>query len=192
MGRSHIKPIAQPDETSCGPAALKHALAVFNSHKSINVLTKITKTNRNGTTTKNMLKAVTQLGYSVLLVEYATLRHLQSALKYKANKPRAVLVSYLYSEGPDSGHWAMVSSFLSSKRRIVLLDSYTGKKKSYDWPDFRLRWKDYDLKRRKAQENDERLFTLVRKWQPQLLMIIAESLENLPRFTISTSKIFTP
>lgn len=192
MGRSHIKPIAQPDETSCGPAALKHALSVFNSPKSLQVLTKITKTNRNGTTTKNMLKAITTLGYSVLLVEYATLKHVQSALKYKANQPRAVLVSYLYSEGPDSGHWAMVSSFLSSKRRIVLLDSYSGKKKSYDWPDFRLRWKDYDLKRRKANENDERLFTLVRRWQPQLLMIIARKADDLPKFKITSSKLFTP
>ncbi|MBI2404792.1 hypothetical protein HYV22_01275, partial [Candidatus Gottesmanbacteria bacterium] len=95
-----------------------------------------------------------------------------------------------YEPHPDSGHWAVVSSYLASKSRIVLLDSATGRKKSYDWSDFRSRWMDYDLKRKRFKKNGKK-FRLVRKWQQQLLMIIARDPKHLPKFTIATSRIFT-
>ena len=145
----------------------------------------------------HIIEAANKLGYSVLVVEYATLRHLQSALKYKPNQPRAVMVTYLYDldekdePHPDSGHWAVVSSYLASKSRIVLLDSATSQKKSYDWADFRSRWMDYDLKRQHT-EKDGKQFKLVRKWQQQLLMILARDPKDLPKFRIATTKLFTP
>ncbi len=195
MGRSHVSPIQQPDDSTCGPAALKIALAILGKRKSLNALIEICKTNRNGTTTKNMITAVNKLGFPVLMVEYATLHHLQSALKYSLNNPRAILVSYLYDRDkkerlhPDSGHWAVVSSYAASKSRIVLLDSSSGKKKSYAWADFRERWMDYDLKRKKVTKNSKK-FKLIRRWQQQLLMIIAKDIEALPKFKISTAKVF--
>lgn len=197
MGRTHVIPIQQPDDTACGPAALKLALAVLGKRKSLQSLMELSKTNRNGTTTRNMVRAVNSLGLPVLIVEYATLHHLQSALRYPPNQVRAALVSYLYDldekyrPHPDSGHWAVVASYSASKSRIYLLDSATGKKKSYPWGEFRDRWMDYDLKRRKTSRNGKK-FKLIRKWQQQLLMVIAKDTGNLPKFTISTAKLFYP
>lgn len=197
MGRSHVKPIQQPDDTTCGPAALKHALAIFGKRKSMESLMDLCKTNRNGTSTKNMITAANKLGFSVLVVQYATLSHLQSALKYNPNQLRAVLVSYLYDldekkrPHPDSGHWAVVSSYLPSKSRIVLLDSASARKKSYAWNDFRTRWMDFDFKRRKISGRGNH-FKLVHRWQQQLLLVMAKSPSDLPKFAIETSRVFTP
>lgn len=197
MGRSHITPIQQPDDTTCGPAALKLALTILGKRRSLSSLIALCKTTRNGTSTKNMITAVNKLGLPTLVVEYATLHHLQSVLKYSPNEPRAVLVSYLYDldekdqPHPESGHWAVVSSYSARNSRIVLLDSASGKKKSYAWKEFRDRWMDYDLKRRKIKKGKKE-FKLVRRWQEQLMMVIAKDEKNLPKFTIATAKLFLP
>lgn len=197
MGRSHAKPIQQPDNRSCGPAALKVALSILSVKKSLSTLRELCKTNRNGTNTKNLIRAINGLGFTVLAVEYATLKHLQSALKYPPNDVRAVMVSYLYDLNekqephPDSGHWAVVSSYSASKSRIFLLDTSSAKRKSYDWADFRERWFDFDFKRKKLSKRGRR-FKLIRHWQPQLMLVIAKNPDNVPKFDISTSKVFTP
>jgi ABC-type bacteriocin/lantibiotic exporter with double-glycine peptidase domain len=197
MGRSHVKPIQQPDDTTCGPVALKHALSIFGRRKSLEFLMELCATNRNGTSTRNMIRAANKLGFSVLVVQYATLHHLQSALKYLSNQVRAVLVSYLYDldekdrPHPDSGHWAVVSSYRPSKSRIVLLDSASARKKSYSWSDFRARWMDFDLKRRKVSGRGNH-FKLVRRWQQQLLFVMAKDPADLPKFRIGSSRVFTP
>lgn len=197
MGRSHAIPFQQPDDTTCGPAALKLALTILGKRRSLSSLIALCKTTRNGTSTKNMIAAINKLGLPTLVVEYATLHHLQSVLKYSPNEPRAVLVSYLYDldekdePHPESGHWAVVSSYSARNSRIVLLDSASGKKKSYAWKEFRDRWMDYDLKRRKIKKGKKE-FKLVRRWQEQLMMVIAKDESNLPKFTISTAKVFLP
>lgn len=197
MGRSHITPIHQPDDTTCGPSALKLALEIFGKHKSLNSLIELCKTNSSGTTTPNLIAAANKLGYSVLAVEYATLHHLQGALKYPPNRPRAALVTYLYdldekeNPHPDSGHWAVVCSYSARSSRIVLLDSASGKKKSYKWEDFRERWMDYDLKRKKIKKRGKK-FKMIRHWQQQPLIILAKDESDLPKFKISTAKLFEP
>lgn len=197
MGRSHIKPIQQPDDITCGPASLKHAVGVLGIRASMKRLVELCQTGRNGTSTKHMIDAANKLGLSVMVMEYATLHHLQSALKYRPKEQRAVIVSYLYDLDDqyrpqiESGHWAMVASYLSSKSRIVLLDSASGKRKSYDWADFRRRWWDYDYKRRKLKKNG-RKFRLVRKWQPQLMMVVARDPESLPYFRTETARVYIP
>jgi ABC-type bacteriocin/lantibiotic exporter with double-glycine peptidase domain len=197
MGRSHIKPIQQPNDTTCGPAALKHALAIFGRRKSLDSLMTLAATNRNGTSTKNMIRAAGKLGFSVLVVQYATLHHLQSSLKYNPNQLRAVLVSYLYDldeknrPHPESGHWAVVSSYRAAKSRIVLLDSASAGKKSYIWSDFRARWMDFDLKRKKISAHSKH-FKLVRRWQQQLLFVMAKNPADLPKFRIASSHVFNP
>lgn len=196
MGRSHVIPIQQPDSLTCGPASLKLALKILGKRKSLDSLIELCKTNGNGTSTKNMVSAVNKLGLPTLVIEYATLHHIQSALRYRPNQPRAVLVSYLYDLNeredphPESGHWAVVSSFSARRSRIVLLDSATGKKKSYDWQTFRDRWMDYDLKRKRLKKNGKK-FRLVRRWQQQPMMVIAREEANLPKFKISTAKLFS-
>ena len=142
-----------------------------------------------------MISAANKLGFSVLVVQYATLHHLQSALKYNPNQQRAVIVSYLYDldekerPHPDSGHWAVVSSYRPSRSRIVLLDSASAKKKSYDWADFRERWMDFDLKRKKLTARGAH-FKLVRNWQQQLLLVMAKNSKDLPKFRIGTQRLF--
>lgn len=195
MGRTHVKPIRQPNNTTCGPASLQLALRILGMRKSFEDLIELCRTTRNGTSTRHMIAAVNKLGLSVLMVEYATLHHLQSALRYPPNQPRAVLVSYLYDldkrdrPHPESGHWAAVSSYSARNSRIVLLDSSTGQKKSYSWTEFRDRWMDYDLKRKRLRARG-RKFQLVKRWQQQMLMIITRSVDYLPKFRISTSRLF--
>lgn len=197
MGRSHISPTQQPTDVTCGPTALKTALKILDIHTSLESLIKLCKTTRNGTSTHNIIRAINSLGLPVLAVEYATLTHIQSALKYSPNNVRAVLVSYLYEldeknrPHPDSGHWAAVSSFSASKNKIVLFDSASKTKKSYYWQEFRRRWKDYDWKRKKITARSYK-FRLVRHWQPQLMLILAKDAESLPSFSIPTSKLFLP
>jgi len=198
MGRSHVTPIQQPTNYTCGPSSLKTALHVLGIHRSLPTLIKLCKTSRrNGTATKNLIAAMNGLGLSVLAVEYADLRHIISSLHYPKNKVRAVMVSYLYDldeknrPHPDSGHWATVSSYFASKSRIVLFDSATGKRKSYDWAEFRERWMDFDYKRRKLKRRG-RKFRLIRHWQPQLLLVIAKNKNYLPTFRIETSELFLP
>lgn len=195
MGRTHVNTTIQPDEVTCGPAAIKHALAIFGTKKSITLLSKLCKTSRHGTTTTNMIHAIRTLGFSVLSVEKVTLNHLSGALWYPPNQPRAVIVCYLYSSDNNdhpiasSGHWAAVSSYSASKSRIVIFDSYTGQKKSYSWGDFRKRWKDYDLKRKKISP---RKYRYVRKWRRRLMLVVAKTPDNLPTFRIKTAATYTP
>lgn len=195
MGRSHAKPIQQPSDSTCGPSALKIAFSIFGVKKSLTTLIKLCKTNTNGTSTKNLIHAANSLGFSVLAIEYATLAHLQAALKYTQNNFRVTMVSYLYDldekdrPHPDSGHWATVSSYLPSKNRIVLLDSATAKHKSYNWQDFRERWFDFDLKRKRTSKTGKR-FKLIRHWQPQLMLVLAKDVKHLPKFTTTTSRVF--
>lgn len=195
MGRSHLIPIRQPDDLTCGPASLKLALSILGKRKSLSSLIELCKTNGHGTSTKNMVMAVNKLGLPALIVQYATLHHVQSALKYRPNQPRAVLVSYLYDldekddPHPESGHWAVVSSFSARRSRIILLDSASGKKKSYPWESFRDRWMDFDLKRKRLKKNSMK-FQLVKRWQQQLMMIVARDTSNLPKFKISTARLF--
>ena len=197
MGRSHVKTIQQPDDTTCGPAAIKHALGALGIRRSLSFIIKLCKTTRNGTSTWNMIRAMNKLGLHVLAVENATLHHLHSALRNQATGMRAILVSYLYDlddkyePHPESGHWAMVSSYLASKSRIVLLDSATGSKKSYDWGDFRSRWIDYDLKRKKVAGEGNH-YKLVRRWQTQLMLVIARDKIALPKFRIESASYFVP
>jgi len=200
MGRTRVSPIKQPDETTCGPAAIKIALRILGVKKSLNELIKLCRTNRNGTSTKNMIRALTTLGYYVKVVEYATLHHLQSALKRKPTNARAILVSYLYrlyengKPKPTSGHWAVVSAYSIVKERIYVLDSYSGRKKSYPWKEFRIRWMDYDLKRRHETKNNrgKHTFRLIRKWQKQMIMVVAKSGKDLPNYRNSTQKVYIP
>lgn len=195
MGRTHVIPIQQPNDLTCGPAALKIALEIIGTRKSLSTLTRLCKTNRNGTSTRHMVRAVNTLGFPVLIVEYATLNHLTGALRYPPQDPRAVLVTYLYEldkkdrPHPESGHWAVVSSYSARTGRIVLMDSASNKKKSYPWRKFRERWMDYDLKRKKLKASGKK-FKLVRRWQQQLMMVIARDANNLPKFKISTAKLF--
>lgn len=197
MGRTHVKPIMQPDDTTCGPASLKHALDVLGMRASMDKLITLCKTGRNGTSTKHLIEAANKLGLSVLVTEHTTLHHLQSALKHRPKEPRAVIVSYLYDlddkaePHPESGHWAVIASYLSSKSRVVILDSSTGKRKSYAWGDFRLRWWDYDYKRKKTTKNGKQ-FHLIRKWQPQLMLVVARDPESLPYFRTEYARVFIP
>ncbi len=194
MGRSKVKVITQHREESCGPASIKHALEIFGLRRSLTYLHDICKTNSYGTSTTAMIRALRRLGYVVLQVEHATLRHLTCALRHTPNKPRAVIVSYLYDQTDDvpehdSGHWATVASYRASDKRIVVLDSYTGKRKSYMWDIFRGMWKDYDRIRKPISKMVKKI-RLVRKWQHRLLLIVAKDKRDLPRFKISTARLY--
>lgn len=197
MGRSHAKPVEQPDDVTCGPAALKITLGIFGIKKSLKWLIELCRTTKNGTSTRNFIHAINSLGFSVLATEYATLTHIQSALRYPSNKPRVTIVSYLYDlderkhPHPDSGHWAVVSGFSASKNRLILIDSAAVQRTSYTWPDFRARWVDFDFRRKRLKKRG-RKFQLVHHWQPQLMLVIAKDPKDLPKFTIATSKLFVP
>jgi ABC-type bacteriocin/lantibiotic exporter with double-glycine peptidase domain len=194
MGRKNLKPVKQPNDVTCGPASNKMALEILGVRKSLKTLIDLCKTNSNGTSLKNMINALTSLGYPVLEMHNTNLSHLQRALKHSPNHMRAVLVTYLSERDdtgklkPDSGHWSVVSSYLPSKSRIVLVNSYTAKKKSFNWQDFRSRWKDYDYTTRKSGKTTKR----VRKWNHQLMLVVAKTARDLPKFTLETQTLHIP
>lgn len=190
MTRSRISPIKQPDEHTCGPAALKMALTMLGKRASVSKLVELCQTNKNGTTTNKMMTAIHKLGLSALSMEKTTLRHLLSSLRTSPTEKRAVLVSYLYAMGddnepnPDSGHWAVVSSFKPATGRIVLLDSYTGGKTSYNWLEFRRRWIDENFRRRRISST-RRKYRLIRKKENQLMIVLSTNRESLPKFQVN-------
>lgn len=194
MGRTHVSPIVQNSEVDCGPASIKHVLAIFRKRKSLATLNALCKTTRNGTSTSNMIRALSKLGFAVLSMQNATLRHLIGSLRYPPANPRAVIVSYLYTSNAqdidwkDSGHWATVSSYSASNGKIVLFDSYTGRKKSYRWSEFKELWKDYDLVRKVDSSNGQ--YTTRKKWQYRLLLVIARDASSLPAFTQRGVQVF--
>lgn len=159
---------------------------------SVKELSALCQTNKNGTTTNKMIHAIKRLGLPALVVEKTTLRHLLSSLRASPNQKRAVLVSYLYADDDndrpdyDSGHWAVVSSFKRSHGRIVLLDSYTGRKTSYNWLEFRRRWVDENMRRRWLSRTKYRL---IRKREKQLMIVVSRKIDHLPRFAIPTARI---
>lgn len=198
MGRTKIKPFEQPNDYTCGPSTWKMALSILGIRKSLNFLKRLCKTNTCGTSTKNMINAANKLGLSVLLVKKSNLRLLKIALQPKSKKiSRAVVVDYLYDldkkhhPDPKSGHWATVSSFKDKTKRIQLLDSASGTKKSYTWFDFCKRWFDYDLKRRYLNLKKTK-FKMIKNWQPKLMMVIAKNPANLPKFHNHYVKLYLP
>ncbi len=197
MTRSRVNPIKQPDENSCGPAALKTALAILGKRASVSELISLCKTNKNGTTTRNMLAAIRKLKLSSLVVEKTTLHHLMSALRASAAKKRAVIVSYLYAMDennnpkPDSGHWAVVSSFRPATGRIVLLDSYSGQKVSYPWTEFRKRWTDKTLKRKNVGKKNNS-YTFIKREERQLMIVLSDQADHLPKFDIASATVISP
>jgi ABC-type bacteriocin/lantibiotic exporter with double-glycine peptidase domain len=196
MSRYHITPIKQPDEDSCGPAALKMALSILGKRTSVTRLRDLCETNTNGTTTRKMIRAIKKLNLPALVVEKTTLNHLLSALKTRPSQKRAVMVSYLYgideydNPKPWTGHWAVVSSFKPSTSRIVLLDSYTGGKTSYTWTEFRRRWIDENLKRRKVGKRKNK-FRFVHKSEKQLMIVMSTDVAHLPKFGMSSAKLIS-
>jgi predicted double-glycine peptidase len=195
MSRSKAKTHPQPDGYTCGPASLKTALDILGKRVPLDELITICKTGRNGTSVKNLIRAINQLGYPVMAIEWATLRHLQSSLKSLPNEPRAIIVNYQEIEEADekdeSGHYATVASFSSRDSRIVLFDSYLGGKKSYRWTDFIDIWYDYDYRRIKKSHSPKH-FQLARKYYNRLMLIITLDPSHLPTFTTSTAKVFLP
>lgn len=194
MSRKKTKPFTQPDKEACGPAALKNTLKLFNMRKSYDQLYDLCKTTKNGTSVENLIQAANRLGFYVMSIEWATLTHLQNALKSPSAATRAVIVDYLYKdEEPheETGHYAVVASYSARSSRVILFDSYSGTKKSYLWTDFLDRWYDYDYKRVKAKHSIRR-YNLYRKWHNRLLLVIAKQPEHLPKFKSATKKIFIP
>jgi ABC-type bacteriocin/lantibiotic exporter with double-glycine peptidase domain len=188
MTRSSMVAIKQPNENTCGPAALKMALTILGKRVSVRRLIDLCNTNTNGTTTRNMIRAISKLRIPALIMQKTTLTHLLSALKNSTAKQRAIIVSYLYTSKPDSGHWAVVSSYKPSTSRIVLLDSYTGKKTSYMWTDFRRRWIDQTLKRRKLDKQGS-TYKLIHTPERQLMIVVSTQKSDLPTFRLNTTKI---
>jgi ABC-type bacteriocin/lantibiotic exporter with double-glycine peptidase domain len=183
MGLSKAKTYSQPNDFTCVPSSLKTALEILGQRRSLNYLTRLCKTTRNGTSLKNLVKAANKLGLSVMAIEKASLRHVKSTLNHPSNQPRAIIVNYLYKDHQpeeETGHCSTVAGFSHNHRRIILFDPYAGQKKSFTWTDFLDRWYDYEvIHRRKI-------------WQIRLMIIFARQPDHLPKFKITTAKVFLP
>ncbi len=193
MPRSKAKFHIQPDDFSCGPASLKTALEILDKKYTLNELITACSTNRrHGTSVINLIKGINSLGYPVLAIEWATLRHLQSALKPIVDTPRAVIMNYQEyapTVEKENGHYATVAKFSSRTSRIFLFDTNVGGKKSYKWTDFIDIWWDFDYRRIKNSVRN-RKFKLARKYYNRLMIIIAKKVEDLPVFKTPSAKLF--
>ena len=194
MGRSHITPIHQPDDTTCGPSALKTAMEIFGKHKSLDTLIDLCKTNSSGTTTPNLIAAANKLGYSVLAVEYATLHHLQgrSNIRPTGQGQRSLPISMIWTKRTSPSGFRTLGSgifIFRAQKPHRAFGQHHRQKKSYQWEAFRERWMDFDLKRKKIKKRGKK-YKMIRRWQQQPLIILAKVPSDLPKFKISTAKYF--
>lgn len=198
MGRSHVQPIKQPDEVSCGPATLQTILRIFDIHAPMPLLFELCRTNSQGTNTRNMIRAIRMLGFWVQYRKNGRLTDMKKALAQRQNNTCAVCVPYLYGGShsnpkEDSGHWATVASLGTQSKTITLFDSYEGKRKTYSWRNFRDRWWDYSMKKR-PQTNTEspskRKFSKL--WKQGIMITVALRETSVPSTGQSTAKLFPP
>jgi len=198
MGRSKVSTVKQPDEISCGPAALKTALRIFDKRVSISLLKNLCKTNSFGTSTPNMIHAIRTLGYCILYTENTSLNQLKRALYPKKQIITAIVVPYLYggkhsNPKPESGHWATVASLGKKTKTITIFDSYEGKKKSYQWTDFKKRWLDYSLKRYSLPSKNSKPRTIWKYkkiWKKGIMIVMARTVEDLPEIHSASTHVF--
>jgi ABC-type bacteriocin/lantibiotic exporter with double-glycine peptidase domain len=192
MSRSKTKPYPQKHESDCGPASLKTAFAILGRRISYDTLNAACGVTKNGTPVKKLIKVANQFGAHVLTVEWATLRHIQSALKSAPQKPRVIIVDYLYSDQTpveETGHYAVVSAYSARNGRIQLLDSYSETKKTYSWKEFLDQWYDYDYKRIKISKRGSK-FRLSRKWHNRLMLVLSLDKKYLPKFSTPLTKFY--
>jgi len=191
MSRTKVKPIAQPDETSCGPTSLKLALNMLGIERSLSTLIRLCRTGKNGTSLQNLARAAAKCGTYALVLQNASLKHLTSSLKYPTSKPRAVIVNYLYRQThhkilhEDSGHYSPVAGYSLSKNKIYLLDPYSAQKKSFAWKDFSLRW--YDTSPKKYSTGAIHKIILNRP-----MIILARDPDFLPKFKLLYQNVYFP
>lgn len=198
MGRSHVQPVKQPDEVSCGPATLQTILRIFDIHAPMPLLYELCRTNSQGTNTRNMIRAIRMLGFWVQYRKNGRLTDMKKALAKRRDNTCAVCVPYLYG-GPhsnpkeDSGHWATVASLGRESKTITLFDSYEGKRKTYSWRNFRSRWWDYSMKKRPTHTNktqSRRKFS--KQWKQGIMITVALRETSLPTSAGLKVKIFPP
>lgn len=179
MNRTTVLPIKQPNNRTCGPVSVKVALRILGQDRPLTQLISLCQTNSNGTSTDHMIEAIDKLHLEVLSLKKATLRHIKHFLN-NMGRPCAILVSYLYDldengePNPESGHWAVVRTFDKKRNRIQLLDSVTGKRKSYKWNDFLRRWLGYDLKRY-CFGSRKKHFKFVKRWLSRHMLVVSAS-----------------
>lgn len=197
MGRSKLSPISQPNDFTCGPASLKIASKILNRRISLKSASLLCRTDHCGTSTDDLIRAARSLGFYVLHLEGANLKHLQACLRSTNTKPKAAIVSYLYddripdSPNENSSHFAVVASYLSRSGRIQLFDSYTGKKTSSSWLKFIKLWYETGLKRRKIAKGSLR-YRMIKVKTKRMLIVLARKQEFLPKFTSSVVKLYSP
>jgi ABC-type bacteriocin/lantibiotic exporter with double-glycine peptidase domain len=195
MRKSKVKPVKQPDEVTCGPSSLSVALKIMGKRVPLQRLITLCKTTAGGTSTDGIVRAVKRLGLTAASVQNASRRHIIASLARNQSIARATIIGYFYDmERPkkldlSSGHWATVASFSPTQNRIVLYDSYTGKRISYHWNDFRRRWIDFTLKRRYLGKG-KRKYRMVKKWLPGPMLVIAPNRKHLPGFSPDLVKVY--
>lgn len=188
MGRTKIKAVKQPDDVTCGPAALKTALTLLDNRISLPRAIRICGTTRHGTSTRKMLKAIRATGKVAAYIRNSSLRHIRTVLSVKKRSKAAIILPYLYSvrdKAPqtDSGHWAVVASYSPAQNRIVLFDSYIGGKSSYRWQSFRnKRWVDYELRKPTRGSRAKEPSARIVKRFDRPLIVVANRNRDLPAF----------
>jgi ABC-type bacteriocin/lantibiotic exporter with double-glycine peptidase domain len=124
---------SQSRKYSCGAACLKMAFAAYGRRVSERDLIRATKTTKQGTTRKNMLKAARKSGFKSVSYENA------SILQAKRLAARGVPVIINYMEPTDyEDHFAV---FVSVGRNFVVLnDPWNGRSFRISKKEFLKRW----------------------------------------------------
>jgi ABC-type bacteriocin/lantibiotic exporter with double-glycine peptidase domain len=187
MGRTKARAFEQPNDYTCGPAALKTALLVLGKNYSLKRLIELCKsTKKDGTTVKKMVRAANSLGISVMCVQNTTLRHMQSALKNNPRQPRSIIVEYLQDKNDlESGHWSTVASYSAKNGKIILFDPSDGVRRSYKWNNFiENHWFDYQRIKGKASGKP------MKKWSYRLMLVLTRERDHLPKFKTKNAKVY--
>jgi ABC-type bacteriocin/lantibiotic exporter with double-glycine peptidase domain len=129
-----VKPFKQVPRR-CGPASLKMVLEYYGIMKSEGELTKLTKCNKSGTRTENIVLAAKRFGMDAYVKDNSSIKEISILLK----KGIPVIIDWF---SQDEGHYSVVVGI--DAKNIYLQDPELGKARKLDKKTFMRVWFDFE------------------------------------------------
>ncbi len=131
-----IKYYPQDNSYTCGPICLKMVFEYFDKKISKEIISKLTKNTKSGTSHNNMIKVSRKQGFYCYVHNDSSLNQLEHFIDL--NLP--VIVNFTEPDG-NEGHYAVVIGH--NNRNIIMHDPWNGKNFKLNEKDFEKRWYDY-------------------------------------------------
>ncbi|KZX17729.1 peptidase C39 family protein [Methanobrevibacter cuticularis] len=115
---------SQPDIVTCGPTSLSMAFSYYGVNVSIETLRKLCKTDSDGTTPSNLVKAVPQANKNFILVE-EDYKNFEQIIKHISTKnPLIIQLQTIAELGylGSYGHYVALTGYSKSAQTVKIAD----------------------------------------------------------------------